>query len=71
MFELGAKELELHREVGETAGQLKIDLVITIGELAKEIHKGALAGAGQCLHLRQRKNFLNRWMTLSKQAIQF
>ena len=60
MFELGAKELELHREVGETAGQLKIDLVITIGELAKEIHKGALAGAGQCLHFETKEEFLEQ-----------
>lgn len=71
MFELGAKELELHREVGETAGQLKIDLVITIGELAKEIHMGRLLVQVNVFILRQRKNFLNRWMTLSKQAIQF
>lgn len=60
MFELGAKELELHREVGETAGQLKIDLVITIGELAKEIHKGALAGAGQCLHFETKEELLEQ-----------
>ncbi len=40
MGELGAGEKELHKEVGEYAGTLGIDLFITVGELSKEIDDG-------------------------------
>lgn len=41
MKELGANELELHRETGIYAKQKYVDLVIAIGPLAKELAKGA------------------------------
>lgn len=41
MKELGANELELHRETGIYAKQKGVDLVIAIGPLAKELAKGA------------------------------
>lgn len=41
MKELGANELELHRETGRYAKQKGVDLVIAIGPLAKELAKGA------------------------------
>lgn len=41
MKELGEKEKELHREIGELAVELKLDLVIAVGELALEIYKAA------------------------------
>lgn len=40
MFELGAEEKELHRGVGEYIQDKNIDLVITIGDLAKNIYEG-------------------------------
>ena len=43
MFELGEEERSLHREVGEFAAQKGIDLIISIGELTKALHEGALS----------------------------
>lgn len=41
MKELGEKEKELHFEIGELAAELKIDLIITVGDLALEMYKAA------------------------------
>lgn len=41
MKELGENEKQLHREIGELAAELKLDLVIAVGELALEIYKAA------------------------------
>lgn len=41
MKELGKTELQLHNEIGEYAVQKKIDIVIAVGPLAKEIFAGA------------------------------
>ena len=43
MGELGAKEQELHREVGSYAASLDIDRFLTVGPLAKHIADGILA----------------------------
>jgi len=43
MLELGKTEIEAHRKIGETAARLGIDLVITVGPLAKHIAEGAVA----------------------------
>jgi UDP-N-acetylmuramoyl-tripeptide--D-alanyl-D-alanine ligase len=45
MLELGPRALEGHREVGETAAGLKLDCLVTVGDLAASIHDGAI-GAG-------------------------
>ncbi len=42
MLELGELSAEAHREVGRTAARQKVDLLITIGELAQYVEKGAL-----------------------------
>jgi UDP-N-acetylmuramoyl-tripeptide--D-alanyl-D-alanine ligase len=42
MLELGEASSEAHREIGRLAAQLKVDLLITIGDLAKHVEKGAL-----------------------------
>ena len=42
MFELGADEKELHREVGAYAVSHGVDVLITIGELSKNMFQGAL-----------------------------
>ena len=43
MGELGAKEQELHREVGSYAASLDIDRFLVVGPLAKNIADGILA----------------------------
>jgi UDP-N-acetylmuramoyl-tripeptide--D-alanyl-D-alanine ligase len=42
MLELGTVEVEAHRAIGATAARLGVDLVITIGPLAKHIGEGAI-----------------------------
>lgn len=42
MFELGAEELTLHREVGMYAAMARLDGMIFIGKLAREMYEGAL-----------------------------
>lgn len=41
MKELGTKERELHKEIGELAAELNLDLIITVGDLALEMYKAA------------------------------
>lgn len=48
MFELGEKERELHRGVGNFLANKEIEKVICVGELAKEIYEGAKAGNAEC-----------------------
>ncbi len=45
MLELGPRTPSGHREVGETAAGLPVDYLVTVGDLAGDIHKGA-TGAG-------------------------
>jgi UDP-N-acetylmuramoyl-tripeptide--D-alanyl-D-alanine ligase len=42
MLELGTVAVEAHRAIGATAARLGVDLVITIGPLAKHIGEGAI-----------------------------
>ncbi len=44
MLELGIAAAESHRELGRTAAQAGVDIVITIGALAKYIGEGAVEG---------------------------
>lgn len=57
MFELGAGEVEMHRQVGETAKSLGIDVVVCIGELAKNIYYGASEGNSSALHFKTKEEF--------------
>ncbi len=41
MFELGADELALHREVGMYAAMARLDGMVFIGDLSKEMYEGA------------------------------
>lgn len=41
MFELGAEELALHREVGHYAALARLEKLVFIGPLAKEMYEGA------------------------------
>ena len=42
MFELGTEERALHREVGQYAALARLDKIIFIGELAREMYEGAM-----------------------------
>ena len=42
MFELGAEESALHREVGQYAALARLDKMIFIGNLAREMYEGAV-----------------------------
>ena len=42
MFELGADELALHREVGQYAALARLDRMIFIGDMAQEMYEGAM-----------------------------
>jgi UDP-N-acetylmuramoyl-tripeptide--D-alanyl-D-alanine ligase len=42
MLELGAIAFDAHRAIGATAARLGVDLVITVGQLAKQVGKGAI-----------------------------
>ncbi len=55
MFELGNKERELHREVGSFLTGKKVDTVICVGELSKEIYEGAKAGDAHCIWFATKK----------------
>ena len=45
MFELGERERELHREVGEYAADNNLDAIICVGDLSKDMADGARAAA--------------------------
>jgi len=55
MFELGEKEKELHRGVGDFLATKEIERVICVGELAKEIYDGARAGRAECFWYADKK----------------
>ncbi len=43
MLELGTAAVDAHRAIGATAARLGVDLVITVGPLAKQVGEGAVA----------------------------
>lgn len=49
MFELGEKEKEFHREVGEYAAEKGIDVIICIGTLSQETAAGAKKAQGKAV----------------------
>ena len=59
-----------HREVGEFAGKLGIDLLIAVGSDAKYICEGASGGSVQVLYSSAVKmSFLKRYVTLQDTEI--
>lgn len=63
MFELGTEEKELHRGVGEYIKDKDIDLVLTIGDLAKNIYEG-LEGAKEAHHFNTKDEFRGQMTNL-------
>ena len=55
MFELGEREKELHREVGEFLASKSIEKIICVGNLAKEIYDGAKNGDAECFWYANKK----------------
>lgn len=50
MKELGPETVSFHREVGEWMAAHPVDVLLTLGELAKEIGEGALQAGCHCEH---------------------
>ena len=60
MGELGADEKYLHRSVGEYAAKSKVDLLIAIGELSKNIYAGCVEKGGNALWFATKEEFLQK-----------
>lgn len=64
MLELGEKEVEYHKEIGNFAASCKVDILLTFGELSKEI-KAAYEKADRkekerkAVHFQDRKEIIN------------
>lgn len=63
MYELGEYSIEGHFQVGQRAAKAQLDCLVTVGKLAREIAKGAIATG---LNLEKVKSFEN-----NMQAIEF
>jgi len=59
MFELGDREKQLHRGVGEFLATKHIEKVICVGELAKDIYEGAKAGNAECFWYANKNELTN------------
>ena len=60
MGELGADEKYLHRAVGEYVAKNKIDLLVAIGTLSKEIYAGAVEKGGNAIWFETKEEFLEK-----------
>ena len=59
MFEMGEFAPELHKEVGTFANEIKVDLLIAVGELAKDIAQGyQLAGGKKVRYFTTKEAFV-------------
>lgn len=64
MLELGEKEIEYHKEIGNFAASCKVDILLTFGELSKEI-KAAYEKADRkekerkAVHFQERKEIID------------
>jgi UDP-N-acetylmuramoyl-tripeptide--D-alanyl-D-alanine ligase len=58
MLELGEKAPELHREVGERAGAIGVDLLVAVGPHAGEVCQGAQSGGMASERMRQFRDSL-------------
>lgn len=69
MFELGAKEEELHRQVGEYIAGKELDLLVTIGSLSRNISQAAAVNEHcQCVHLDSKEQAFRMLPELLKQG---
>lgn len=68
MKELGAGEQQLHLQTGQYAAEKGVDLVITVGPLAKYIKKGAENGHTQAVSFDTIDDMLRQAGTLLKQG---
>lgn len=81
MFELGEKEREMHFQVGVYAAKLGIDVIVCIGDLAKDMYEGVCEGvkepeatgtgnrAGSYVHyFSQKREFMEKWKDIGKEG---
>ena len=58
MFELGEDEKKLHYEVGSFISHKNTDVIICIGDLAKEIYLAAKEGSAKCYHFKTKADMM-------------
>lgn len=68
MGELGAEEKYLHKSVGEYAAKSKVDLLIAIGTLSKEIFAGAVEKGGNAIWFETKEEFLEKKDSILKKG---
>lgn len=67
MFELGENEIPLHAEVGRFLADKKIDVLICVGPLAKEIYNAALERAAETKEIKKPECF---WYQTKKELME-
>lgn len=60
MGELGKEGAFLHKRVGEYAAKSKVDLLVAIGDLSKNIYAGALEKGGNAMWFDTKEDFLEK-----------
>lgn len=60
MFELGADEIQLHKQVGSAAASLDIDCIICVGRLAQNIAETAKNGNSQVIYFDSKAELENK-----------
>lgn len=69
MFELGEKEADLHKQVGEYAAVKDLNLLVTIGNLSRYIHDAASACKHcRCVHFENKAQALEALPELLKRG---
>lgn len=69
MFELGEKEEELHRQVGEYIAGKELDLLVTIGSLSRNISQASAVNEHcQCVHFDSKEHAFRMLPELLKQG---
>ncbi len=65
MGELGLHGEQMHQEVGEYAAEKGIDIIISIGELSKSLHQGAIRlGAKNVYHYDTQEDFWSEGLSM-------
>lgn len=68
MFELGANEVALHRQVGTVAASLDLDILICIGKLAAHIADEAQMNMNNVLYFETKEEFLEHMSDIIKEG---
>ncbi len=64
MFELGENEVLLHREIGKRAAENKIDVILCVGELSRNIFEAAKEEGGNALYYETKEEMIKEFPNL-------